>query len=104
MTQLGEADPIIERLKGIAEDKPYEILGLAANWTIQQCGETVPISLVGKQEGQSTVYANILLKNLIWPGSYTMGYKGAWTNIYIGYGHRISQQNNLIKELANLSV
>lgn len=37
-----------ERLKGIGEDKSYENNGYAApaNWTSQQCGETIPVSLI----------------------------------------------------------
>ena len=36
--ELAEKDPIIERLKGIAEDKPYEALGFTANWTASIAG------------------------------------------------------------------
>jgi hypothetical protein len=32
----------------------------------------------------------------------TVGYRGGWTNIYIGYGHRISQTFNTIRELKEL--
>lgn len=46
----------------------------------------------------------MLLKNLVWPGASTVGYKGGWTNIYIGSGQRISQVNSLIKQLDNLQV
>jgi hypothetical protein len=60
--------------------------------------------LVGKQEGQTAIYGVTLLKNLVWPGACTVGYRGGWTNIYIGYGHRISQPNNLIKELNEIQV
>ncbi len=95
---------MVERLKGITEDKPYEALGYTSNWTVQICGETIPISLVGKQQGQSALYASILLRNLVWPGAATVGFKGGWTNIYVGYGQRISQQNLLIKQLDNLQI
>jgi radial spoke head protein 4/6 len=47
--ELAEKDPIIERLKGIAEDKPYEVLGFAANWANSIAGETVPVNQIGKQ-------------------------------------------------------
>lgn len=62
------------------------------------------MNLIGKQEGQTALYASVLLKNLVWPGAFTVGYKGGWANIYVGYGQRISQQNNLIKELSNLQL
>lgn len=48
-TELAEKDPIVERFKGIGEDKPYEALGYTSNWTVGICGETVPVNLVGKQ-------------------------------------------------------
>ena len=67
-------------------------------------GETVPINLIGKQEGQSAIYGVAALRNLSWPGAYTVGYKGGWTNIYIGYGQRISQENVLVKELNDLAI
>lgn len=54
-------------------------------------GETQVINLVGKQEGQTTCYGVVLLKNLSWPGAYTVGYSGGWVNVYVGYGHKVSQ-------------
>ena len=95
---------MVERLKGITEDKPYEAMGYANTWISQICGETVPINLIGKQEGQTAVYGVALLKNLSWPGACTVGYKGGWANIYIGYGHRVSQENNIIKDFKDVAV
>jgi hypothetical protein len=37
-TELAEKDPIIERLKGINDDKPYEALGFTANWSVSIAG------------------------------------------------------------------
>lgn len=88
---------MVDRLKGISEDKPYEALGYTSNWTVQLCGQSISINLIGKQEGQSVIYGVVLLKNLVWPGASTVGYRGGWTNIYVGYGHKISQENNVIK-------
>lgn len=101
---MAEKDPLVERLKGIADDKPYEPLGYTTNWTVSISGETVPVSQIGKQEGQTFVYGVTVLRNLVWPGAATIGYRGGWTNIYIGYGHRISQQYNVIRELKELQV
>jgi hypothetical protein len=36
-------------------------------------------------------YSVALLKNLNWPGSYTVGHSKGWVNIYIGYGHKLLQ-------------
>ena len=37
-TELAEKDPIIERLNGINDDKPYEALGFTANWSVSIAG------------------------------------------------------------------
>lgn len=95
--ELAEKDPLLERLKGVAEDKPYEALGFTTNWSASISGETVPVNQIGKQEGTSVVYGVAVLRNLVWPGAVTVGYRGGWTNIYIGYGHRISQSFNMIR-------
>jgi len=44
------------------------------------------------------------LRNLVWPGASTIGFKGGWTNIYVGHGQRISQQISLIKQMDNLQI
>lgn len=40
VNELNEKDPIVERLKTISEDKPYEWMGFtaAANWTVDKFG------------------------------------------------------------------
>jgi len=57
----------------------------------------VPVSQVGKQEGTTLIYGVTTLKNLVWPGAATVGYRGGWVNIYVGYGHRVSQQYSAIR-------
>ena len=65
-------------------------------------GESVPVSQIGKLEGTSLVYGVACLRNLVWPGAAVVGYRGGWTNIYIGYGHRLSQTNSAIRELGDV--
>ena len=79
-------------------------MGFTANWSASIAGETVPVNQIGKQEGTSLIYGVACLKNLVWPGAVTVGYRGGWTNIYVGYGHRLSQQYNEIRELKDLQV
>ena len=50
------------------------------------------------------MYGVALLRNLSWPGSATVGYRGGWASIYIGYGHRATQELKIIKELADLQI
>ncbi len=40
----------------------------------------------------------------MWPGAVTVGYRGGWTNIYVGYGHRLSLQYNAIREIKDVQV
>lgn len=79
-------------------------MGFTTNWSASISGETVPVNQIGKQEGTSLVYGVAVLRNLVWPGAVTIGYRGGWANIYIGYGHRISQQYTAIKELKEIQV
>ena len=79
-------------------------MGFTANWTNAIAGESVPVNQIGKQEGTTLVYGVTCLRNLVWPGAVTVGYRGGWTNIYVGYGHRLSQQNNTITELKEVQV
>jgi hypothetical protein len=103
---MEEKEPTPERLKAITEDKPYEFNGYTApnNWSAQLCGETIPVNLIGKEDGQTAVYGVALLRNLSWPGSATVGYQGGWSSIYVGYGHRSSQELKIIRELADLQM
>lgn len=79
-------------------------MGFTSNWTNAIAGETVPVNQIGKQEGTTLVYGVTCLRNQVWPGAVTVGYRGGWTNLYVGYGHRLSQQNNTITELKELQV
>lgn len=88
----------------MTEDKPYEALGFAANWTVSIAGETVAVNQIGKQEGTTLIYGVSCLRNLVWPGAVTVGYRGGWTNIYVGYGHRLSLQYNAIREIKEVQV
>lgn len=64
----------------------------------------MPVSQIGKLEGTTLLYGVACLRNLVWPGAVTVGYRGGWTNIYVGYGHRLSQVNNAIRELGEVQI
>ena len=102
--ELAEKDPPVERLKGVSEDKPFEAMGFTANWTCAIAGESVPVSQVGKLEGQNLIYGVAVLRNTVWPGAMTVGYRGGWVNFYAGYGHRISQTYDAIKEVGEVQL
>lgn len=86
-----EKDPLVDRFKPIAEDKPLEKLGYTTNWSIQLMGETQTIGAFERQ--LQTVYGVACLKNLTWPGAVTVGYSGGWVNIYVGYGQKVVQSS-----------
>lgn len=83
---------IVPRLKSIAEDTPLETLGMTTVWTTQQVGETQVISPLS-ETGIARSYSAVLLKNLNWPGAYTVGHSKGWVNIYIGYGQKLLQNS-----------
>ena len=79
-------------------------MGFTANWTCAIAGESVPVSQVGKLEGQNLIYGVAVLRNTVWPGAMTVGYRGGWVNFYAGYGHRISQTYDAIKEVGEVQL
>ena len=79
-------------------------MGFTANWTVSIAGETVPVNQIGKLEGTTLIYGVACLRNLVWPGATTICYRGGWSNIYVGYGHRLSQTYNAIRELKDIQI
>ena len=75
-------------------------------WTAQQIGETQEVTPLD-ESGTARSYSVAVLKNLNWPGSFTVGHSKGWVNIYIGYGHKLLQ-NSFIpispKDLSNQGV
>lgn len=43
------------------------------------------------ESGAAKSYNAVLLKNLNWPGAFTVGHSKGWVNIYIGYGQKLLQ-------------
>lgn len=81
MAALEEKDPLIERLKGINEDKPV-FKELEGAWTVKLVGN--PQQYAG-EEG-TVAYNCVMLKSLRWKGATTVSQNGQWGSIYIGYG------------------
>ena len=87
LDEMNTEDPVNEKLKAIAEDKRKKTYNFIKNlyilikniafepfeqgWLIKTVGETQQFNLVGKEEGV-TSYAVVVLKNLRWPGNYTV--------------------------------
>ena len=46
---------------------------------------------VGKDEGTTSVYGVVCLRNPHWPGWYTVASNKEFGSIYIGYGLKFSQ-------------
>eukprot|EP00828_Plagiopyla_frontata_P044433 TRINITY_DN7254_c0_g1_i3.p2 TRINITY_DN7254_c0_g1~~TRINITY_DN7254_c0_g1_i3.p2 ORF type:complete len:140 (-),score=41.61 TRINITY_DN7254_c0_g1_i3:186-605(-) len=79
-------DPVIERLKRISEDRPFE--GFETNWIVKVIGDPQQYNMIGRDEGSVTCYATLVLKNLTWPGFQCISTANSFVNIYIGYGFK----------------
>ncbi|OMJ95406.1 hypothetical protein SteCoe_1167 [Stentor coeruleus] len=78
-----ENDKSVDRLRAISEDDPLQ--GEEKSWVISSIGDTQVYAAKPPQEG-SVTYAVTLVRNLRWPGNYTVYKGGRWVNFYLGYG------------------
>ncbi|CAD8046324.1 unnamed protein product [Paramecium primaurelia] len=88
LNQMKEADPELERLKSIKDDKPFE--QNEGNWNIKIFGETQQYT---NQEEQPLSYQIVQLRNYLWPGAITVSNSNDFISIYFGYGNK-NQQNS----------
>jgi hypothetical protein len=67
-----ESDPVIDRLRSIAEDDKEDEekrpLGLESVWVLRSVGDNQSYGQAPPLEGNTTYSANVL-RNLRWPGS-----------------------------------
>lgn len=46
---------------------------------------------VGKDEGSTSCYGLVTIKNINWPGWVTVTGLGTYDSIYVGYGYKATQ-------------
>ena len=91
MNKFAENDPKVQRLKAINEDKGLEKFGIEGCWTARTYGSTQVFNNVGKEEGTTSCYGVVALRNPHWPGWVTAASNKQFASIYIGYGCKSSQ-------------
>jgi len=65
--------------------------GVETSWYVKTIGSTQLYNNVGKDEGTTSCYGVVLLKNINWPGWFTVSSTGEFDSIYIGYGIKVTQ-------------
>ena len=78
-----ENDKTVERLKSISEDDPLQ--GEEKSWNVSSVGDPQIYAAKPPQEGNVS-YSVVVLKNLRWPGNFTVFKGSRWVNFYLGYG------------------
>jgi len=81
LERLKEADPYIDRLKGINEDEPFP--KFETGWIIKPVGDPQQYAQLPPKEG-NLAYNVMVIKPYRWPGSVTVCSKGRYQTIYIG--------------------
>lgn len=81
--KLEENDKSVERLRSITEDEA--LVAEEKSWNISVVGDTQVYAAKPPQEG-NVIYACSVIKNLRWPGNFTVYKGGRWVNFYLGYG------------------
>jgi len=68
-----------------------EKMGFEGAWISKVCGNTQLFNNVGKDEGTTSCYGQVSLKNINWPGWLTVCNSKTFGSIYIGYGTKLTQ-------------
>lgn len=87
--KLIEEDPPVDRLRGLAEDESWT--EEERPWVFSLPGDGQVYALKPPGEG-NTCYAVNVIRNRRWPGALTVFRMGHWTNLYLGYGLKSTDQ------------
>jgi hypothetical protein len=68
-----------------------EKFGLEGCWAARTYGNAQLFNNVGKDEGTTSSYGVVVLRNPHWPGWHTVASSKEFGSIYIGYGLKSSQ-------------
>lgn len=93
--ELEEADPYEARLKPINEDNKIKMTGKVtqSSWVIRFEGDTTEYA--SDKPGANTVCNGaVVVRSLVWPGSYIIYQNGAQVNVYCGNGCKFDQKAN----------
>ena len=92
--QQEAADPYERLLKEITEDAP---IGTGQkfkqpSWSVRLCGDAT--EYMHENPAITTVQSNavVVVRSLVWPGSYTFFVNGKVSQVYLGYGRKFSHE------------
>ena len=88
---IERADPFEPRLKSICNDVKIKMSGKNehASWTIRLVGDQTEYLT---EAGKIICHGVVVLRSLIWPGSFTLYQNGKQTTIYVGDGNKFSDK------------
>lgn len=66
-------------------------MGVETAWNVRVVGSNQLFNNTGKDEGTTSCYAVVVLKNVNWPGWYTVSNMNMYDSVYIGYGIKATQ-------------
>jgi hypothetical protein len=66
-------------------------MGFEGCWIVKINGNSQVFNNVGKDEGTTSCYGLVTLKNPNWPGWVTVANMKSFASIYIGYGLKATQ-------------
>ena len=72
-------------------NKGLEKYGIEGCWTTRVYGDTQVFNNVGKDEGTTSCYGVVTLRNPHWPGWHTVASSKEFGSLYLGYGLKASQ-------------
>lgn len=90
------ADPFEARLKPL--DKDGHIKRSSTNkispWSVRLMGDATEY---GDEKAPNTTVSNgvVIVRSMIWPGSYSVYYRGRTIQIYVGNGHKNTQTKSM---------
>lgn len=114
--QIEAQDPYEPRLKPILEDERINIAGgkvtsqirasgqTTQPWSVRVHGDTMEYanpkdefkgpSAEGPQNGPTVSNGVVVVRSLVWPGAYTFYFDRRVVQIYLGHGHKFTQESN----------
>jgi len=92
--QLEKADPYEKLLKSITEDASVATgqKFKQSTWSVRICGDKMEYRHQNAAITAPQSNAVVVARSLVWPGSYTFFFNGKVQQIYLGNGHKFSNE------------
>ena len=90
MARVVAADPFEARLKSITDD--FSVGGFKESWVLRKYGDFTNFNAANPLH-KATNSGIVVVKSLIWPGSYNFFTQGKWMQVYLGDGLKFDCKN-----------